>query len=183
MEDVTGGSRDTAVLAGGCFWCVEAGLQLLRGVESVEPGYAGGDVDAPTYRQVCSGTTGHAEVVRVTYDPAVVSYGDLLDVFFTLHDPTQLNRQGADIGTQYRSAIFPQSEEQERIAREKLEELGASGLYDGPIVTTIESDQRFWPAEDYHRDYYREHPSQPYCRVVIDPKIAKVRKRFLEKLA
>ena len=183
MEPNDGGARESAVLAGGCFWCLEAGYQLLRGVESVEPGYAGGSVEDPTYRQVCSGTTGHAEVVRVTYDPEVISYGDLLDAFFALHDPTQLNRQGADVGTQYRSAIFPATEEQERVAREKLEQLSTSGVYDDAIVTTIEPLDRFWPAEDYHREYYRSHPSQPYCRIVIDPKVSKLRKKFADKLA
>ncbi len=183
MDERGAEARETAVLAGGCFWCLEAGFQLLRGVDSVDPGYAGGQVDAPTYGQVCSGTTGHAEVVRVTYDPAVIGYGDVLDVFFTLHDPTQLNRQGADVGTQYRSAIFPDGEGQERIARDKLEQLAASGAHDTPIVTTLEPLERFWPAEDYHRDYYRTHSSQPYCRIVIDPKIAKLRKQYFDKLA
>ena len=175
-------TRETATLAGGCFWCLEAVFDELAGVDAVESGYAGGHVDDPTYRAVCEGTTGHAEVVRITYDPDVIRYRDLLDVFFTIHDPTTLNRQGADVGTQYRSAIFWETPEQKRIAEGARTELDAAGIWSDPIVTTIEPLDRFWPAEAYHRDYYRLNPTQPYCQVVIAPKVAKARSRFLEKL-
>ncbi len=172
-----------ATLAGGCFWCLEAAFDLLRGVESVQSGYIGGTVDNPSYRQVCGGNTGHAEAVRVTFDPDVIGYSDLLDVFFTVHDPTQLDRQGADVGTQYRSAIFPETPEQEATARAKIDELSASDIWGQPLVTRIEPFTRFWPAEDYHADYYDRNPDQPYCRIVIDPKIAKLRRSHLDKLS
>lgn len=171
-----------ATLGGGCFWCLDAVYRELRGVERVVSGYAGGDTPAPTYREVCSGRTGHAEVVQVAFDPAVVSYGDLLDVFFTIHDPTQLDRQGADVGTQYRSVIFTHDAEQERIAREKIAAVEAAGTWDGKIVTQVLPAPPFFPAEDDHQDYYRLNPEQGYCRVVIAPKVAKARRRFLEKL-
>ncbi|HXI33089.1 MAG TPA: peptide-methionine (S)-S-oxide reductase MsrA [Gemmatimonadales bacterium] len=173
---------ETATLAGGCFWCLEAAFQQLKGVTAVASGYAGGTVPNPTYEAVCSGRTGHAEVTRVEFDPAVISYRDLLDVFFTIHDPTTLNQQGADVGTQYRSAIFYQSPEQERVARETIAQLEATHVWDDPIVTEVVPLAAFYPAEQYHRDYYNRNQNQPYCRAVIAPKVAKLRKHFLEKL-
>jgi len=168
----------TATLAGGCFWCLEAVYDLMAGVVSVVSGYSGGRRPNPTYEQVCSGATGHAEVVQITYDPAVVSYRDLLDVFFTIHDPTTLNRQGADAGTQYRSAIFYHDEEQKRIAGEVIRELEATGAWKDPIVTEVSPFTAFYPAEDYHQAYFARHGSQPYCRAVIAPKVTKLRKNF-----
>ena len=173
---------ETATLAGGCFWCLEAVYDLLRGVESVQSGYAGGHMEDPSYEQVCAGTTGHAEVVQVTYDPEEIAYRDLLQVFFTIHDPTTLNRQGADVGSQYRSAIFTHSPEQETLAREVLRELTDQQLWDDPIVTEVAPLEVFYPAEEYHDDYYRRNPYQPYCQVVIAPKVAKARAKFLERL-
>ena len=174
--------REQATLAGGCFWCVEAVFDELRGVERVESGYAGGSVPNPSYQQVCTGTTGHAEVVRVTYDPSVVSYRDLLGVFFSTHDPTQLNRQGADVGTQYRSAIYYHSPEQKEIAESFIQELDAARLWGASVVTEVAPLTKFYPAEDYHRDYYRRNPAQGYCRAVIEPKVAKFRKQYLDRL-
>lgn len=173
---------ETAILAGGCFWCLEAVYKELDGVVEVKSGYAGGHVPNPTYEQVCTGTTGHAEVVRVTYDPSVVTYDDLLDVFFTIHDPTTLNRQGNDVGEQYRSAIFTLSEEQERKAREAIRRVEEQGLYDDPIVTQVEPAGEFYPAEAYHDDYFARNPYQPYCAAVIAPKVAKFRKQHLHRL-
>ena len=173
---------ETATLAGGCFWCLEAAFQQLKGVSSVTSGYAGGTVPNPTYEAVCTGRTGHAEVTRVEFDPAVISYRDLLDVFFTIHDPTTLNQQGADVGTQYRSAIFYQSPQQERVAREVIAQLETTHVWDDPIVTEVVPLDVFYPAESYHRDYYNRNQNQPYCRAVIAPKVAKLRKHFLEKL-
>jgi peptide-methionine (S)-S-oxide reductase len=173
--------RESAILAGGCFWCLEAAFAELRGVEHVESGYMGGDVERPTYQQVCAGTTGHAEVVRVDYDPDIIAFSDLLDVFFTIHDPTTPNRQGADIGTQYRSAIYHLTPEQKTIAAAKIAELENEGVWSG-IVTEVTAAGTFWPAESYHRDYYSNNPEQAYCRVVIAPKIAKLRQHHLEKL-
>ena len=175
--------QEAATLAGGCFWCLDAAFRLLKGVTKVESGYAGGTRPNPTYEQVCTGTTGHAEVTQVTFDPSVITYRDLLDVFFTIHDPTQLNRQGADVGTQYRSAIFPHNEEQRAEAERAIKELEATGAYDAPIVTTIEPMTAFYPAETYHQDYYTRNSRQPYCQGVIAPKIAKLRKMHLERLA
>jgi peptide-methionine (S)-S-oxide reductase len=172
-----------ASLAGGCFWCLEAVYLELKGVHGVQSGYAGGKRPNPTYEQVCSGTTGHAEVVRVEFDPEIVSYKDLLDVFFTIHDPTTLNRQGGDKGTQYRSAIFYESPEQERIARETIAEVNAAKTWKDPIVTEVAPLDKFWPAEAYHDNYFALNPQNPYCSVVIAPKVAKARKLFLEKLA
>ena len=174
--------REVATLAGGCFWCLEAVFVELRGVERVESGYAGGHVPTPSYQQVCTGATGHAEVVQVTFDPEELSYRDLLHVFFAIHDPTTLNRQGADVGTQYRSAIFTHSPEQERTAREVIAELNASGVWDRPIVTEVVPLEAFYPAEEYHRDYFTRNPEQGYCRAVVAPKVAKFRKQFLERL-
>ena len=175
-------ARETATLAGGCFWCLEAAFQLLRGVEGVESGYAGGHVDRPSYEAVCTGATGHAEVVQITFDPAAITFRDLLDVFFTIHDPTTLNRQGPDSGTQYRSAIFYHTPEQQRTATQVIAELNAARLWDDPIVTTVTKLDRFWPAEEYHRDYFRRNPNQAYCRAVVAPKVAKVRKTYLDRL-
>ena len=173
---------ETATLAGGCFWCLEAVFDDLRGVKEVESGYAGGQVANPSYRQVCSGTTGHAEVVRITYDPEIVPFRELLEVFFTIHDPTTLNRQGADVGTQYRSAIFYESPEQKQIAEQVMAELEAEHVWDAPIVTEIAPLDTFYPAEEEHRDYYVRNPNQGYCQVVVAPKVAKFRKQYLEKL-
>ena len=163
-----------AILAGGCFWCTEAVFLDVVGVKSVESGYIGGDVAKPTYKQVCGGDTGHAEAIRVTFDPDQISYDDLLDIFFATHDPTQLNRQGNDVGTQYRSAIFPLDDEQERKARSAIERANA-----GRVVTTIEPAREWWPAEDYHQDYWAgEGQRNPYCMAVIPPKLQKLRKSF-----
>ncbi|MBI4128414.1 MAG: peptide-methionine (S)-S-oxide reductase MsrA [Parcubacteria group bacterium] len=170
----------TAVFGGGCFWCTEAIFQMLKGVSKVEPGYAGGKVDNPTYEKVSSGITGHAEVIRVTYDPAVISYEDLLTVFFGSHDPTTPNRQGADVGEQYRSVIFVGDESENRVARAKIREINES-LKDGTrVVTQLESLREFFPAEDYHRNYFKENASAPYCQLIIEPKIEKVKNRFAE---
>jgi peptide-methionine (S)-S-oxide reductase len=173
---------ETATLAGGCFWCLEAVFLELRGVEKVESGYAGGAVPDPSYEQVCTGDTGHAEVVQVTFDPAIISYRDLLEIFFTIHDPTTLNRQGADVGTQYRSAVVYHSAAQQETAEAVIAELEAEKVWDAPIVTQVVPLETFYPAEDYHRDYYRRNPGQGYCRAVIAPKVAKLRKIFFEKL-
>jgi len=174
--------RENATLAGGCFWCLEAVFLDLKGVEHVASGYAGGDAPRPTYEQVCSGTTGHAEVVSIRFDPHVVSFRDLLDVFFTIHDPTTLNRQGDDVGTQYRSAIFYHSPEQQATAQAKIAELEGAGEWDDAIVTQVVPLEEFFPAEEYHRDYFRRNPNQSYCRIVIAPKVAKARAKFLAKL-
>ena len=172
----------TATLAGGCFWCLEAVYDEIKGVHSVESGYAGGHMDNPTYREVCYGNTGHAEVVQVHFDPNVVSYRDLLNVFFAIHDPTTLNRQGADVGTQYRSAIFYHDEEQKRIAEELIKDLTAQQLFDRPIVTEVTKLDKFYMAEDYHQEYFARNPYQPYCMAVVAPKVSKFRKHFLELL-
>jgi peptide-methionine (S)-S-oxide reductase len=175
-------NMQTATLAGGCFWCLEAVFDELRGVESVESGYAGGRTGNPTYREVCSGTTGHAEVVQVKFDANVLSYRDLLNVFFAIHDPTTLNRQGADTGTQYRSAIFYHNDEQKQIAEEAIKDLNCQQIWDKPIVTEVTAFDKFYMAEDYHQEYYANNPDQPYCQVVVAPKVAKFRKHFLEML-
>ncbi len=172
----------TATLAGGCFWCLEAVYDEIRGVHSVESGYAGGQVDNPSYREVCNGTTGHAEVVQVHFDPSVVTYRDLLSVFFVIHDPTTLNRQGADIGTQYRSAIFYHDDEQKKIAEEVIKDLTDQKLFDRPIVTEVTKLDKFYVAEDYHQEYFARNPYQPYCMAVVAPKVSKFRKHFLELL-
>ena len=174
--------RETATLAGGCFWCLEAVYDELRGVESVESGYMGGPLDDPTYDDVCSGNTGHAEVVRIHYDPAQIGYRDLLEVFFVIHDPTTLNRQGNDVGTQYRSAIFYLSAEQKSIAEEVIARIAAAGLWSGAIVTEIAPASTFWIAEDYHQEYFAHNPRQPYCLAVVEPKVAKARKYFRDRL-
>ncbi|HJR79822.1 MAG TPA: peptide-methionine (S)-S-oxide reductase MsrA [Anaerolineales bacterium] len=172
----------TATLAGGCFWCLEAVYDEIKGVHSVESGYAGGHVDNPSYRAVCNGDTGHAEVVQVHFDPNVVSYRDLLNVFFAIHDPTTLNRQGADVGTQYRSAIFYHDEEQKKIAEELLKDLNAQKIWDRPLVTEVTKLDKFYVAEDYHQEYFARNPYQPYCMAVVAPKVSKFRKHFLELL-
>ncbi len=173
---------EQATLAGGCFWCLEAVFLELRGIERVESGYAGGTVPHPSYEQVCTGRTGHAEVVLVTFDPSVIGYRELLEIFFTIHDPTTLNRQGADAGTQYRSAVFFHSSEQEATARDVIATLETEKVWDTPIVTEVVPFGEFYPAEEYHRDYYRRNPGQGYCRAVIAPKVAKLRKLYFEKL-
>ncbi|NIR51613.1 peptide-methionine (S)-S-oxide reductase MsrA [candidate division KSB1 bacterium] len=173
---------ETATLAAGCFWCVEAVFQRLNGVHEVVSGYTGGHVDHPTYQQVCTGSTGHAEAVQITYDPEVISFADLLYVFWRTHDPTTLNRQGADVGTQYRSAIFYHNDEQKAIAEKSKQETDASDLWPDPIVTEIVPFTQFYEAEEYHHDYYQRNPNQPYCRVVIDPKIQKLKKEFTDRL-
>ena len=173
---------EVATLAGGCFWCLEAVFDELKGVESVESGYSGGHVQSPSYAQVCDGETGHAEVVQVTFDKQVLSYKDLLTVFFTIHDPTTLNRQGNDAGTQYRSAIFYHNEEQKKIAGEVIREISAAKIWDARIVTDVTPFDQFYIAEDYHQEYFKKNPFQGYCRVVIAPKVAKFRHAFAERL-
>ena len=176
-------SQEVATLAGGCFWCLEAVFDELKGVESVESGYMGGKTPNPNYEAVCSGTTGHAEVVRVTFDPAVLSYEDLLGVFFAIHDPTTLNRQGNDAGTQYRSAIFTHSDEQQRTAEAVIRRLTAEKLFGKPIVTEVVPASQFHVAEDYHQEYFqRVGAGNPYCSYVIEPKVTKFRKHFVERL-
>jgi peptide-methionine (S)-S-oxide reductase len=173
-------AQERAILAGGCFWCTEAVFKDLIGVEAVESGYIGGHAEAPTYREVCGGATGHAEAIRVTFDPDLISYDDILDVHFATHDPTQLNRQGNDVGTQYRSALFP-SEAQEEAARRGIERAGSG--WPAPVVTTIEPLGTWWPAEDYHQDYWEgEGRRNPYCLAVIPPKLQKLRKSFAARL-
>jgi peptide-methionine (S)-S-oxide reductase len=174
-------AENVAVLAGGCFWCTEAVFNDVIGVKSVESGYTGGTASNPTYKQVCGGGTGHAEAIRITFDPDVISYGELLDVFFATHDPTQLNRQGNDVGTQYRSAIFPQNEQQQREAQQAIDR--AESLWDGNIVTTLEPKSDWWPAEDYHQAYWEgEGQRSPYCIASIPPKLQKLRKSFQGKV-
>jgi len=172
----------TATLAGGCFWCLEAVFDEVKGVHGVESGYAGGTIPNPSYREVCGGDTGHAEVVQVHFDPNIVSYRDLLNVFFAIHDPTTLNRQGADAGTQYRSAIFCHDDEQKQIAEELIKDLNAQKIWDRPIVTEVTRLDRFYMAEDYHQEYFARNPYQPYCQAVVAPKVSKFRKHFLELL-
>ena len=175
-------SLETITLGAGCFWCVEAVFQELKGVHSVESGYSGGSVENPAYQDVCSGRTGHAEVVQVTFDPEIIDLATILDVFWRTHDPTTMNRQGADVGTQYRSAIFYHTDEQRQIAEKSKQETNASGLWSNPIVTEITPFTRFYPAEDYHQNFYRDNPGQPYCRVMIDPKIRKLRQDFEDRV-
>jgi peptide-methionine (S)-S-oxide reductase len=180
-EDVPAG-KQVAMLGGGCFWCLEAVYDQLRGVEDVVSGYSGGHITAPTYKQVCTGTTGHAEVVRVVFDPAVISFREILEVFFSVHDPTTLNRQGADVGPQYRSAILYYDLEQKELAEQVIRELTEKKLWDRPIVTEVTPFQVFYPAEDYHQEYFARNPSQGYCQFVIAPKVAKFRKEHLARL-
>jgi len=182
MTDSPSSSLATAVLGGGCFWCLDAVFRGLEGVTSVESGYAGGASADPTYEAVCSGRTGHAEVVRVTFDPRVVSYRDLLTVFFTIHDPTTRDRQGNDVGTQYRSVIFAQTPQQRADAEAVIADLGAQGLWPRPIVTEVADAAPYYPAEAYHQDYFARNPNQGYCQVVVAPKVAKFRKAFAGRL-
>ncbi len=176
------GKTDTATFGAGCFWCVEAIFQELKGVHSVKSGYAGGFVKNPSYKEVCTGRTGHAEVAQIVYDPSVISFEELLEVFWKTHDPTTLNRQGADVGTQYRSAVFSHNEEQKEKSVFYMKKLDESGAFQNPIVTTIEPYENYYEAEDYHQDYYNNNGSQGYCRMVIQPKVEKFRKAFSEKL-
>ncbi len=174
-------AQEVAIVAGGCFWCTEAVFQDVIGVETVESGYLGGSVENPTYKQVCGGSTGHAEAIRITFDPDAIGYGELLDIFFATHDPTQLNRQGNDVGTQYRSAIFPQDDRQAEEARAAIER--AQAEQSGNVVTTIEADADWWPAEDQHQDYWNgEGQRNPYCMAIIPPKLQKLRKSFQARL-
>ncbi|HXT49338.1 MAG TPA: peptide-methionine (S)-S-oxide reductase MsrA [Gemmatimonadaceae bacterium] len=179
---MTNEQTEVATLGAGCFWCVDTLFRELRGVKSVVSGYAGGTRANPTYEQVCTGATGHAEVIQITFDPSVITYRDLLDVFFTVHDPTTLNRQGGDVGTQYRSAIFAHTPEQRKIAERTIAEITAQKLWDDPIVTQVVDATEFYPAEGYHQDYYTNNPNQGYCRMVIAPKVAKFRSKHLARL-
>jgi peptide-methionine (S)-S-oxide reductase len=175
-------SKETATLGGGCFWCLEAVFENLEGVHRVESGYSGGQIPNPSYEQVCSGSTGHAEVVQVHFDPNVITFREILEVFFTIHDPTTLNRQGADVGSQYRSVIFYESPEQREIAESVVEGLESERLWSSPIVTELSPLPDFYPAGEYHQEYYRRNSGQPYCRVVIEPKVARLRSQFAHKL-
>ena len=176
------GKKEIVTLGGGCFWCIEAAFNLIKGIVNVESGYAGGTTTAPTYEQVCSETTGHAEVVQVTFDPSVISFKEILEIFFTAHDPTTLNQQGADVGTQYRSVIFYHNKKQREVAEQVIAELDAAKVWDKPIVTQVEPLENFYNAEDYHKSYFSRNPKTGYCRIVIAPKIAKLRKKYREKL-
>jgi peptide-methionine (S)-S-oxide reductase len=183
MADSDGGKRlETATLGGGCFWCLEAVFERLEGVEKVVSGYSGGQVPDPSYELVCSGLSGHAEVVQVTFDPSVLTYRELLEIFFTFHDPTTLNRQGNDVGTQYRSVIYHHSPDQERTAREVIERLQRDGTWDDPIVTEVTPLDRFYPAEAYHRQYFQRNPARMYCQAVVAPKVAKLRREYAGRL-
>ena len=173
---------EIATLGAGCFWCVEAVFDDLKGVESVESGYSGGHTENPTYREVCSETTGHAEVIQIKFNADEISFKEILQVFFTVHDPTTLNRQGNDIGSSYRSAIFYQSDEQRKIAEEVIKEVEAEGIYDNPIVTEVTAFDKFYMAEDYHQEYFDNNPNQPYCAAVVAPKVAKFRQKFVGRL-
>lgn len=173
---------ETATLGGGCFWCTEAVFDDVEGVEEVVSGYMGGEVPDPTYEQVCGGATGHAEVIQLRFDPDRISFREILEIFFATHDPTTLNRQGADVGTQYRSVVFHHSDEQKRVAEELIREIDETGAFDAPVVTEVSPASRFYRAEAYHQDYYRRNGSQPYCQVVIAPKLAKFRKTYADRL-
>jgi len=179
---MTDAAKEIATLAGGCFWCLEAVFDDLKGVASVESGYMGGRTSNPTYEEVCSGKTGHAEVVQLTFDPAVVTFKEILEVFFVIHDPTTLDRQGNDVGTQYRSAVFYHSAEQKAAAEQVIANLGSARVYDDPIVTEVAAASQFYRAETYHQEYFQRNPGQPYCAYVVRPKVAKFRKQFLGKL-
>ena len=173
---------ETATLAAGCFWCVEAVFDSLKGVEDVVSGYSGGHKDNPTYQEVCAENTGHAEVVQIRFDPGMISYKNILGIFFSTHDPTTLNRQGGDVGTSYRSAIFYHSDEQRRVAEEIIKEITEEKVFDAPIVTEVAPFDKFWPAEDYHQEYYANNPNQPYCAAVVGPKVVKFRMKFAHLL-
>jgi peptide-methionine (S)-S-oxide reductase len=175
--------RETATIGGGCFWCTEAVFLGVEGVLAVQSGYAGGQTKNPSYEQVCDGTTGHAEVIKVDFDPSVIGYGEVLEIFFATHDPTQLNRQGNDVGTQYRSSIFTHSDEQRKIALETIDQLQKDGIFDGKIVTEVTPlNGNYFPAEDYHQNYFEQHPNQGYCAFVVAPKVAKFRQKFAHRL-
>ena len=176
------GTMEVATLGGGCFWCIEATFDEIKGVINVESGYAGGELASPTYEQVCTGTTGHAEVVQVTFDSDIISFKEILEIFFNAHDPTTLNQQGADMGNQYRSVIFYNNKKQKEIAEQFIAELNATKIWDAPLVTQIEQFKRFYKAESYHKKYFGRHPEAGYCQIVIAPKIAKLRKKYREKL-
>jgi peptide-methionine (S)-S-oxide reductase len=180
MSQSTEKKLEVATLAGGCFWCIEAAFSIIKGVESIEPGYTGGDVTDPTYEEVSTGTTGHAEAAQIFFDPKSISFREILEIFFTMHDPTSLNRQGADVGTQYRSAIFYHNLEQKAEAEKLIVELTEEVIWDKPIVTLIEPLKVFYKAETYHKDYYKKHPNEPYCQAVIRPKIAKLQAHFID---
>jgi peptide-methionine (S)-S-oxide reductase len=173
---------EVATLAGGCFWCTEAAFSIIKGVERIEPGYTGGVAPNPTYEQVSTGTTGYAEAAQIFFDPTVISYREILEIFFTMHDPTSLNRQGADVGTQYRSAIFYNNQTQKETAEKLIDELNQDEIWNRPIVTTVEPLKVFYNAETYHKDYYKKHPKEPYCQAVIAPKIAKLQAHFIDKI-
>ncbi|WP_430811755.1 MULTISPECIES: peptide-methionine (S)-S-oxide reductase MsrA [unclassified Carboxylicivirga] len=179
---MTGQEKAKATFGGGCFWCTEAFFDALRGVEKVEPGYSGGQVENPTYKEVCTGLTGHAEVIQITFRPDEITFEDLLYIFFATHDPTTLNRQGADVGTQYRSVVFYHNESQRDKTHKIIDELSRQHIFKDPIVTEVSEAVTFYPAEDYHHDYFANNPQQPYCRVVINPKMDKFKKRFKDKL-
>ncbi|MDD5368493.1 MAG: peptide-methionine (S)-S-oxide reductase MsrA [Anaerolineaceae bacterium] len=181
-QELTSGGKEVATLAGGCFWCLEAVFDHLKGVADVVSGYSGGETPNPSYRQVSSGGTGHAEVVQITFDPAVISFGEILKVFFTIHDPTTLNRQGNDVGAQYRSAIFYHSPQQKATAEQVIHELEGEGIWERRFVTEVTPFSAFYPAEDYHQEYFERNPDQPYCQVIIAPKVAKFRKVYMEQL-
>jgi len=181
-EQPTSPAREVATLGGGCFWCLEGVFQLVRGVERVESGYTGGQSPNPTYQEVCSGNTGHAEVVQVTFDPATISFREILEIFFGTHDPSSRNRQGAGVGTQYRSAIFYHTPEQQHTAEQLIAELNAAEIWDAPIVTEVVPLPKFFKAEEYHQEYFQRNPYQPYCLGVVGPKVAKFRKQFSSKL-
>lgn len=182
MENSKPAQREVATLGGGCFWCTEAAFSLLKGVEKVEPGYAGGTLPNPTYEEVSTGTTGHAEVAQVTFDPSVISFKEILEIFFSSHDPTTLNRQGPDVGTQYRSIILYHNEEQKATAQQAIAELNNKKTWHSPIVTQVEPLKTFYKAEDYHREYYKNHQSAPYCRAIIAPKVEKIQEKFALKI-
>lgn len=175
-------AQEVATLGGGCFWCVEAVYDALKGVEDVVSGYMGGHLNQPSYEAVCTGTTGHAEVIQIKFDPAIISYDDVLNIFFTIHDPTTLNRQGADVGTQYRSVVFYHNAEQKAQAEAKIQQLTAEKVWDDPIVTEVTEASTFWAAEDYHQEYFANNPNQGYCAAVVAPKVAKFRKTFFDRL-
>ena len=181
-QPISSNGKEVATLGGGCFWCLEAVYDELSGVEQVESGYSGGTVVNPSYRQVCAGTTGHAEVVQLTFDPHVISFKEILEIFFTIHDPTTLNRQGGDVGPQYRSAIFYHNQGQKAIAEQVIEEINAAHIWHAPIVTEVTPFTTFYQAEDYHQEYFQHNSQQPYCQVVVAPKVTKFRKQYLAKL-
>jgi peptide-methionine (S)-S-oxide reductase len=181
-QPAEGKNLEVATLGAGCFWCTEAAFSIMKGVERIEPGYTGGSVPNPSYEEVSTGTTGHAEAAQIHFDPKVISYKEILEVYFSMHDPTSLNRQGADVGTQYRSVIFYHSSEQKATAEALIAELSKEGIWDKPIVTKVEPLKVFYKAETYHKDYYKKHPKEPYCQIVIAPKIAKLQERFFDKI-